>query len=184
MRGKSLSCWLLAMILFASISVGCRAPYPAYPTYNPNGFYGNPCVNPPGTGVYNPTGQPNPYYQGAPNTGVYPPNPYGATGGYPPQQQPVQWQGQPQGQPRASNGAIPSGVVQAGSLNPAAGPSGAVESSSRVAGTNGQWSSVNENRPDFASTTPTLDVNATYGNTPASSARVASIRQFDGFATN
>ena len=80
MRGNSLSCWLLAITLFATVSVGCRAPYP---TYNPYGVYGNPCVPPPGTGVYNPTGQPNQYYQGAPNTGVLPPNPYGAPAGYP-----------------------------------------------------------------------------------------------------
>lgn len=75
---------MMSLLLFASVAIGCRAPYP---TYNPYGFYGQPCVNPPGTGAYRPN---DPYY-GTPTNGVYPPNPYTPYPypGYPPQQQPA-----------------------------------------------------------------------------------------------
>lgn len=184
MRGNSLSCWLLAITLFATVSVGCRAPYP---TYNPYGFYGNPCVNPPGTGAYNPAGQPNPYYQGGPSTGVVPPNPYGAPAGYPtgyaPQQAPPQNWAPTQGRPVTANQPIANDLARA-SINggPTVEPNATIEASSRVAGTSGNWTSVNENRAELASTSPTLDVSATYGNIPT---RVASaFSQFDGFQRN
>ncbi len=75
----------LSVLMLGSIAIGCRAPYP---TYNPYGMYGNPCVNPPGTGTFNPaTGRTDPYY-GAPANGIYPPNPYANPSqgypGYPP----------------------------------------------------------------------------------------------------
>ncbi len=184
MRGNSLSCWLLAITLFATVSVGCRAPYP---TYNPYGVYGNPCVPPPGTGVYNPTGQPNQYYQGAPNTGVLPPNPYGAPAGYPtgyaPQQAPPQNWAPTQGRPVTAIQPVSNDVARASANGiPEVESDATIEASSRVAATRGSWSSVNENRPELASTTPALDVSATYGNVPT---RVAStFSQFDGFQRN
>ena len=132
MPRKWLSCLMMSFLLLASVAVGCRAPYP---TYNPYGFYGQPCINPPGTGTYNPaTGRTDPYY-GAPTNGVYPQNPY-APGyqypGYPPAQPGVgSSTSQRTWSPQASSGIQPPTVE-----------SGAVGNSARVSSNEGNWKTL------------------------------------------
>lgn len=159
---------MMSLLIVAAISCGCRAPYP---TYNPYGFYGQPCVNPPGTGGYNPaTGRTDPYY-GAPANGVYPPNPYGQypNQGYPPQQQPV-----------GGNTSQRTWSPQA-SADPTQGPTveaATSRSQSLIASTEGQWQSVDN--PNRNTEPAQLDTTAAFTSTTPSVA-ANSISRFDGF---
>lgn len=176
MPRKWLSYFTLSLLAVASVALGCRAPYP---TYNPYGFYGQPCVNPPGTGAYGP-GRTDPYY-GAPANGVYPPNPYapGTTyPGYPPPQQPA-------GSTSKRTNWSPT-VSTEDSSAPLVERSGAdqkVPESRPSDVDNGQWTSVDNPTPTGESgptaRTAMLDTNSSWSGGSGSN-----IARFDGFGRN
>ena len=168
MPKRRLSYLLMTLLLFASVAFGCRAPYPSY---NPYGFYGQPCVNPPGTGTYNPaTGRTDPYY-GVPNNGVYPPNPYAPYPGYPPAQQPAGSTSKRTWTPQASTDAGQSPTVEETTKNTA----------SLVTSSEGQWQSVNN--PNRDQNRAVLDTGSTF-DSPSSRVAASNVPRFDGFGRN
>ena len=171
MPKKWLSCLMMSLLLLASVAMGCRAPYP---TYNPYGFYGQPCVNPPGTGAYNPTGRTDPYY-GAPANGVYPPNPYAPNQypGYPPVQQPPT---------NTSNRTWnPQQTSTGKSLAPTVEPQGQ-DNGSLVTSTEGEWKSIENPNNDSGVRTASLNTNSSFST--GSSVPQNDIARFDGFGRN
>lgn len=175
MPNRRLSYWLMSLLIMAATAAaGCRAPYP---TYNPYGFYGQPCINPPGTGAYNPTGRTDPYY-GAPANGVYPPNPYAPAAqypGYPPVQQPAGATSQRSWNPQTSTESNPVPTVEpqdgGGSLMTAA---------------RGEWKSVDNPNATPAARTASLDTAASFQPDAAASSDVPvnNVARFDGFGRN
>lgn len=172
MPKKWLSYLMMLLLLTASVALGCRAPYP---TYNPYGFYGQPCINPPGTGAYNPTGRTDPYY-GAPANGVYPPNPYAPAQypGYPPAQQPAGSTSKRTWNPQTS----------ADSNAPTVEPQ--VQDSTLVTSAEGQWRSVDNPNRDPNVLPASLDTNATFtaSSDNSSSPPSNNFARFDGFGRN
>lgn len=184
MPTKWLSYLTLGVLLIASATIGCRAPYP---TYNPYGMYGNPCVTPPGTGTYNPaTGRTDPYY-GAPANGVYPPNPYVNPGApaagypgypaYPPAQPPAGSTSQSNWAPQANAKSVQPAshsVVDAGQaeLDQPGNTARIMAAADAETTQSGQWQSVSM-------------ADSTESSVPADS-RIAlfASKQFDGFERN
>lgn len=171
MPKKWLSYLMMSLLLLASVAMGCRAPYP---TYNPYGFYGQPCVSPPPTGAYNPTGRTDPYY-GAPANGVYPPNPYAPQQypGYPPTQQPAGSTSKRTWNPQTSTDkAMPPTVEPQGQ-----------DDGTLVTSNEGQWRSVDNPNNDAGVRTASLDTGSSFSSGSSGAPR-NDIARFDGFGRN